>query len=246
MRQVRDLDVAHPNPPPSVQTAPRPSAYHLTGRLPDNSGVTLENPNENSLRISDADRDRAASFLGSALAEGRLTPEEHSERLDAIFAAKTQADIVPAVRDLPGASAALATPSAGLAQPSYGSSLATTDRPAHMVAVLSGIDRKGSWPVPARIDAVAVLGGVDLDLRDAVLAARETRISAFCLLGGVDIVVPPEMRVIDDGWALLGGREIPPATPESLSPDAPVLRITGVSILGGLSVKRKQRKTKKH
>jgi hypothetical protein len=209
--------------------------------------VTLENPNDNSLlRISDADRDRAASFLGAALAEGRLTPQEHSDRLDAIFAAKTQADIVPVIRDLPGASAALATPSAGLAQPSYGSSLATTGRPAHLVAVLTGIDRKGSWQVPERIETVTVLGGVNLDLREAVLTSRETRISAFCFLGGVDIVVPPEMRVIDDGWALLGGREIPPASPESLSPDAPVLRLTGVSILGGLSVKRKQRKTKKH
>jgi hypothetical protein len=219
----------------------------MAGRLPDNSGVTLENPNDNSLlRISDADRDRAASFLGSALAEGRLTPEEHSERLDIIFAAKTQADIVPAIRDLPGASAALAIPSAGLAQPSYGQSLATTDRRAHMVAVLSGIDRAGSWQVPERIGAVTVLGAVDLDLREAVLSARETRIRALCIFGGVDIVVPPEMRVIDDGWALLGGREIPPASPESMSPDAPVLRVTGVSILGGLSVKRKQRKTKKH
>jgi hypothetical protein len=115
-----------------------------------------------------------------------------------------------------------------------------------MVAVLSGIDRKGVWQVPERTEAVAVLGGVDLDLRDAVLTSRETKISAYCLLGGIDIVVPPEMRVIDHGWALLGGREIPPASPESLSPDAPVLRITGVSILGGLTVKRKQRKTKKH
>jgi hypothetical protein len=239
MRQVRDLHMAHLNAPPIV--------YRIVTRWPDNSGVTLENPNDNSLlRISDADRDRAASFLGAALAEGRLTPQEHSDRLDAIFAAKTQADIVPVIRDLPGASAALATPSAGLAQPSYGSSLATTGRPAHLVAVLTGIDRKGSWQVPERIETVTVLGGVNLDLREAVLTSRETRISAFCFLGGVDIVVPPEMHVIDDGWALLGGREIPPASPESLSPDAPVLRLTGVSILGGLSVKRKQRKTKKH
>ena len=59
--------------------------------------------NTNSrLRASDADRDRAASVLNEALAEGRLTAEEHSERLDSIYAAKTQADLVPLLEDLPG------------------------------------------------------------------------------------------------------------------------------------------------
>ena len=58
--------------------------------------------NTNSrLRASDADRDRAASVLNEALAEGRLTAEEHSERLDSIYAAKTQADLVPVLEDLP-------------------------------------------------------------------------------------------------------------------------------------------------
>lgn len=241
MRKVRDLDMAHAGTPIS------PASFRRAGRLPDNSGVTVENPNDNSqLRISDADRDRAASFLSSALAEGRITPEEHSERLDAIYAAKVQADLVPAVRDLPGASAALATSSAGLAPSSYGTALATTSKPGRMLALMSGIDRKGRWEVPPKIGAVTFMGGIHLDLREAVLSAQETRIRATSVLGGVDIVVPPEMRVIDDGFALLGGREMPPASPESLSPDAPVLRITGVSILGALSVKRKQRKDKKH
>jgi hypothetical protein len=62
------------------------------------------------LRISDADRDRAASVLSHALAEGRLTADEHSERLDAIYAAKTHADIAPIVSDLPGAGMALEVP----------------------------------------------------------------------------------------------------------------------------------------
>ena len=58
--------------------------------------------NTNSrLRASDADRDRAASVLNEAMAEGRLTPEEHSERLESIYAAKTQADLVPLLEDVP-------------------------------------------------------------------------------------------------------------------------------------------------
>jgi hypothetical protein len=58
--------------------------------------------NANSrLRASDADRDTAAGVINSALAEGRLTAEEHSERLDAIYAAKTHAELVPLLDDLP-------------------------------------------------------------------------------------------------------------------------------------------------
>ncbi len=191
------------------------------------------------MRISDADRDRVASVLGDALAEGRLTADEHSERLDAVYAAKIQADLAPIVSDLPGASAALA-PSTGLA-PRYGT-MAQAGPSHRMIAVFSGISRKGVWQVPSEIESVTVFGSTELDLRDAVLPGREVRIRAFCILGGMDITVPPEMHVVDNGIALLGGREIPPDTEESASPDAPVLRLSGISLLGGLSVRRKRRR----
>ncbi|MGY4903527.1 DUF1707 SHOCT-like domain-containing protein, partial [Streptomyces sp. 900116325] len=35
------------------------------------------------IRASDADRDRIADILREAMAEGRLTAEEHAERVDA-------------------------------------------------------------------------------------------------------------------------------------------------------------------
>ena len=194
------------------------------------------------LRISDADRDRAASVLSDALAEGRLTADEHSERLDAIYAARTAADLVPIVSDLPGASAALAASRASPARPSAGGQPAEAGSSAHLIAVFSGVSRKGVWQVPAEIHAVNVFGGTELDLREAVLTARETRIRAVCILGGMEIVVPPEMHVVDSGIAVMGGREIPPDTEQSASPDAPVLYLSGVSILGGVSVKRKRRK----
>jgi hypothetical protein len=205
--------------------------------------MTLEDPSEISrMRISDADRDRAASVLSDAMAEGRLTAEEHSARLDGIYAAKTQADIAPFLSDLPGANAALAPAAGSLARPTYGGSLAPAGTPARMVSIFSGTSRKGIWQSPAEIDAVNVFGGTDLDFREAVLPGSEVRIRAICILGGMDITVPPEMHVIDDGWAILGGREIPPDSAESVSPGAPVLRITGISILGGISVRRKRRR----
>ncbi|WP_157872195.1 DUF1707 SHOCT-like domain-containing protein, partial [Streptomyces silaceus] len=54
-----------------------------------------------ALRASDADRDRTADILREALAEGRLTAEEHAERIDGVYRAKTMAELEPLVGDLP-------------------------------------------------------------------------------------------------------------------------------------------------
>ena len=43
-------------------------------------------------------------MTNNALAEGRLTAEEHSDRLDAIYPAKTHADLVPLLAILSGVS----------------------------------------------------------------------------------------------------------------------------------------------
>jgi uncharacterized protein DUF1707/cell wall-active antibiotic response 4TMS protein YvqF len=190
------------------------------------------------MRISDADRDRAASVLGNALAEGRLTADEHSERLDAIFAAKTHADIAPLVSDLPGAAAALASPAAPVP---YASPARAGGRRDRVVAVFGGVSRKGLWQVPAAMDAVSVFGDTELDLRQATLAAGGASIRVTTVFGTTRITVPPEMHVVDDGWALFGGREIPPDTEESAGPGAPVLRVSGISIFGLTTVRREPR-----
>jgi Domain of unknown function (DUF1707) len=58
--------------------------------------------NEQDLRISDVERDQAAADLGEHYAQGRLTTEEHRERLDSIWAARTRRELSPIFADLPG------------------------------------------------------------------------------------------------------------------------------------------------
>jgi len=193
--------------------------------------------NSNSrLRASDADRDRAASVLNEALAEGRLTAEEHSERLDSIYAAKTHADLVPVLDDLP------ATPDAAPAPVSSGSG-----RPAGglILAIFGGATRNGAWHMAESSKAVTIFGGADIDLREAVRPAREITIAAVSVFGGIAFTIPPEMRVIDHGFAVFGGRDAPGDSPESGAPDAPVLHLKGFCVFGGIAVKRKNRKPKR-
>jgi hypothetical protein len=178
------------------------------------------------LRASDAERDRVASVLNDALAEGRLSPEEHAERLDRIYAAKTQAELVPVVEDLPapGGQTAVAFRPAGPA--------------GRIIAVFGGAMRRGTWRVPRETTIVTVFGGAALDLREAILPGQEFSIRAVSVFGGVSIIVPPQMRVIDSGVAVFGGRDIPGDTDESDRSDAPVLRLEGACVFGGISVER--------
>lgn len=57
--------------------------------------------NDAHLRLSDAERDQAATALGEHFAQGRLTTDEHAERLDRIWAARTRGELEPVFRDLP-------------------------------------------------------------------------------------------------------------------------------------------------
>jgi hypothetical protein len=211
--------------------------------MADNNCMTPQGFNENSrLRASDADRDAAAAVVNNALAEGRLTAEEHSDRLDAIYSAKTHAELVPLLDDLPAAGPSAASTAPAVAVRPTGQ-LAPAKRGSRIVAIFGGASRTGGWHAEPVIEVLAVFGGVDLDFRDAVLPGQEVVVRATAVLGGVDLVVPPEMRVVDGGGvAILGGRDIAGASAESAGPDAPVLRVEGTCVLGGIDVRRKARK----
>jgi uncharacterized protein DUF1707/cell wall-active antibiotic response 4TMS protein YvqF len=207
--------------------------------LPDQSPQV--GPSDQSrIRASDADRDRIADQLREALAEGRLTPEEHAERIDRVYSAKTYAELAPIVDDLPGQGPP--TPSGGPASPSVqvnqGADLpAPTHQSTNMVAVFGGAERKGRWLVEPHTNVLAVFGGVELDFRQAVLSQREVTVNITCLFGGVDIKVPPGVRVIESGAAIFGDRSLPGDDPTD--PNAPVIRLTGMTVFGGVDVKRK-------
>jgi len=210
--------------------------------MADNSWMDPQGFNENSrLRASDADRDTAAAVVNNAMAEGRLTTEEHSDRLDAIYAAKTHAELVPLLEDLPGHAAARLPATASMTA----AEVAPARRGGRIVAIFAGASRKGTWQAEPVINMLAVFGGAELDFREAILPGKEVVLHANCVFGGIEIVVPPEMRVVDNGIAILGGREIAGNADESATPDAPVLRIEGFCVFGGIEVQRKARKTAK-
>ncbi|WP_055588418.1 DUF1707 SHOCT-like domain-containing protein, partial [Peterkaempfera griseoplana] len=160
------------------------------------------------------------------LALGRLTPEEHAERLEAAYLARTLAELAPLTHDLPEPSGPPPGPAARppVAEP--------------VVAVLGKLRRGGQWPVPPYSSVRARFGAVVLDLRHAVFTRHEVVIEAGSFCGKIEMVVPDGAQVYDTGTALLGKRSTP-AWPDGVpAADGPVIRITGRSVLGHIRVTR--------
>ena len=64
------------------------------------TGCRLGPVRSSALFVSDAERDAAAAALGDHVAEGRITLEEFRERLDRVYAARTQGDLDRAMTGL--------------------------------------------------------------------------------------------------------------------------------------------------
>ena len=85
---------------------------------------------------------------------------------------------------------------------------------------------------------VAVLGGVQLDLREARFSQREITIDVFTLMGGVDITVGEDVEVDVSGFGIMGGFDHRASGPGL--PGAPRVRVVGLALMGGVNVRRGQ------
>lgn len=192
------------------------------------------------MRAGDADRDRVAQVLRDAAGEGRLTLDELDERLDAVYAAKTYADLEPLTRDLPATGAGTAPAHLGGADwrpvdgaPSWSSG----------IGVMSGFTRTGVWNVPRAFTAFAFWGGGKIDLREARFTGPEVTIRAFALMGGVQVIVPDDITVHVKGIGVMGGFDHGASAVGA--PGSPTVVVRGFAFWGGVDVKRKARRQRK-
>ena len=111
----------------------------VSAAIPEPSNVRPIHPG--GLRASDADRDQVAAVLSTAYAEGRITKDEHDERLDAVLQARTFDDLIPITTDL--VPAPVAQPTVVRTPNPAPSSLVDTSYvhsgPERLVAIFSGV-----------------------------------------------------------------------------------------------------------
>jgi hypothetical protein len=193
-----------------------------------------------NLRASDQDRERVANILRDAAGEGRLDMTELDERLEAVYTAKTYAELEPVTRDLPQAGsvrAAAPVPRAAADPARFGGQPTSTS----VFVMMGGFERKGAWVVPPSFTAVAIMGGGCIDMREARFAERTVTIHAVAFMGGIEIIVPEDAQVDVTGFGFMGAFDH--SAHGAGQPDGPVIKINGLAFMGGVEVKRRPPET---
>lgn len=167
-----------------------------------------------NLRASDADRDRVLALLAEAVSDGRITPDEHAERVQRACTARTLGELADLTTDLVVASAQPVRLDGG--------------------RVISGIfgpaKRDGRWVVPETLTVTAMFGEVEVDFTRAILQARRVQLYATVVGGRLRLVVPDGVSVMVTGHLVLGRRR--GGTPLPASSDTPLIEVKGL-VLGG-------------
>lgn len=186
---------------------------------------------ESSLPAASLDdaRERAVERLTIHYARDQLTMDELESRLESAYAARTAEALDAVLAGLPALSPVSASITATRAP--------KAPQSRNYFAVMSGVIRRGAWLVPKRISAVAFMGGIELDLREATLGPGVTEIEVLAVMGGVVVTVPPNVRLECDGFAFMGGFEDQLKQPASGDPNAPAVRLTGFAFMGGVEAR---------
>jgi hypothetical protein len=120
---------------------------------------------------------------------------------------------------------------------SRGADLPSQRSHAGVVSFLSSNERRGRWEMPRHFRALAVLGSVELDLREADVGYGVSVIEAVAVMGNIELTIPPQITVECDGDSLLGTFTLKyvGTSPTQASSDR-VIRITGTAYIGAVSV----------
>ena len=176
-------------------------------------------PSPRDLRASDADRDRVLALLGEAMSDGRLTVEEHSERIQRAFSARTLGELAELTADL-------AVPSAQPVRLDGGRVIAGIFGPAR---------RDGRWVVPENLTVTAMFGEVEVDFTQAILQTSRVQLYATVFGGRLRLIVPDGVSVIVSGHMVLGRKR--GSTPRPAGPGTPVIEVRALVLGGELDVR---------
>jgi hypothetical protein len=210
---------------------------NLPEPLPEREVRPTEPVPAREMRASDADREKVAAVLREAAGEGRLGLDELDERLAAVYAARTYAELEPLTRDLPTAHTTYEPVLPPVRELGDLARFGGEPTSSGGFALLGGFERKGTWVAPENFTAFAMLGGGDVDLRRARFASRKMVIRAWAILGGVQVTVPEDAEVHVGGVGILGGFDN--SASGAGQPGGPVVVVKGFALLGGVSVERK-------
>lgn len=183
-------------------------------------------------------RERAETLLSERYATDIIDTDELERRLDALQAANGLAEIRAVTKDLTLPTGSNNLPAAtNLTSPTAIARPVEVEATQDIVSILSEQKQVGAW-VPAEVNRViTVLGGSTIDLREAVLGPGITRLVVRCILGEIQVVVPPGLDVHVETHAVLANIELPDR--EKIvrpGPQDPRVVLSGLVVLGSVEI----------
>jgi len=202
----------------------------------------------------DQEREVVIELLAGHYAEDRLELDEYERRVELAEEAGSEEELRKLILDLepppeelaeapvsPG-DALVRNPDAAVEKVATSTALvpaSAVPESSTLLAIFGGPRRKGDWAVPRKLKVVSVFGGAEVDLREARLSHGVTEINCKCLFGGVNIIVPPELRVDVEGNGIMGSFD--DHTDQKLYDKMTTcsVRVTGVALMAGVNIEER-------
>lgn len=188
-------------------------------------------PSPVALRLK---REQTISRLCDHFAHDHLEAEELEQLIDRAHRAVTLPELDLLLEGLPSLDAP-ALPLDAEAR------LATRLDHQLVVAVMGGTERRGAWTPARNLYVTSVMGGTVLDFRNAHLDPGVTEVLVLAVMGGVEIIVPPGVHVESNGVGIMGGFGHLNYDRQPVDNRAPVLRVSGLALMGGVEIKQRER-----
>jgi len=190
------------------------------------------------LAPTEEERERAAALLSARFADDALSLDEFEERVAAVYRVASMGELNALTADLaPAPVTAPAAPArAGArAQPlALADSVPERDR---RFAILANLEHHSMAVVPRYLALSAVMGNVEIDLRDARFGAGTTEIHVHAVFGHIGVTLPAGARVEQQASGILGSIECSPSPWSRPRGDAPIVRLTGHALLGAVEIR---------
>lgn len=194
-------------------------------------------PSAISLAPTAIQREQIVQRLCSHFASNHLTMDELEQRIDQAYKAPSVVELDALVAGLPVLADEPVTATAASVAPSGARALPAVPERDLLIGIMSGHTRRGPWALPRHLKVFTVMGGIVLDLREALIAPGVSEIDITALMAGVEVFVPPGVRVECTGSAFMGAFEVDQRAQWIAAGDDRVVRVTGFAMMAGVDVK---------
>ena len=187
-------------------------------------------------------REETVSLLKQAYADGRISVETLERRLKGATGATDKETLIALVADIPAPAGKTQGDSGPKTEKAWNENDRIPRDSQSFFAVMGGSERTGRWQPARQITCLSLMGGIKLDFREADFPRNGVRINAGCIMGGLEVIIPPGINADVSGIPLMGGFENKSG---SGAPNAPTVEVRGFALMGGVEVKRRESKNEK-